>query len=139
MRLGIAGRGDLLPNPQGRCGEAIGFRRDSEPDTIGARGDVMSAKTIEEFGPQFPAPLPQVRQQARLGGSGCRAGGVMDSEGSYSAPGVEIQAKSWLVGVKVFADHIRQKVLTKEYQSFSIGGRGVRVPRTRFIPRSRTT
>ena len=46
--------------------------------------------------------------------------------------GERIKAKSWVVGVKVFADHIWEKVLSKEYQSFSIGGRGVRVPRVRF-------
>ncbi len=38
--------------------------------------------------------------------------------------GERIKAKSWVVGVTVFADHIREKVLSKEYQSFSIGGRG---------------
>ena len=43
-----------------------------------------------------------------------------------------IKAISWVVGVKVFADHIWQKVLSGEYQAFSIGGRGVRVPRVRF-------
>ena len=46
--------------------------------------------------------------------------------------GERIKARSWVVGVKVFADHIWQKVLAGEYQSFSIGGRGVRVPRVIF-------
>ncbi len=46
--------------------------------------------------------------------------------------GEKIKANSWVVGVKVFADHIWQKVLSSEYQSFSIGGRGVLVPRVRF-------
>jgi len=46
--------------------------------------------------------------------------------------GEVIKAVSWVVGVKVFADHIWQKVLSGEYQAFSIGGRGVRVPRVRF-------
>ncbi|MBP7069506.1 MAG: hypothetical protein KBA97_00365 [Methanothrix sp.] len=34
--------------------------------------------------------------------------------------------------MKVFADQIWEKVLSKEYQSFSIGGRGVRVAGVRF-------
>ena len=46
--------------------------------------------------------------------------------------GEVIKAISWVVGVKVFADHIWQKVLSREYQAFSIGGRGLRVPRVRF-------
>lgn len=47
--------------------------------------------------------------------------------------GEKIKANSWVVvGVKTFADHIWQKVLSEEYQSFSIVGRGVRVPRVRF-------
>jgi hypothetical protein len=46
--------------------------------------------------------------------------------------GESIKANSWVVGVKVFADHIWQKVQSGEYRSFSIGGRGVRVARVRF-------
>jgi hypothetical protein len=36
--------------------------------------------------------------------------------------GEKIKANSWIIGVKVFADHIWQKVLSGEYQSFSIKG-----------------
>jgi hypothetical protein len=47
--------------------------------------------------------------------------------------GEKIKANSWVVGVKVFADHIWQKVLPGEYQSLQYrGGRGLRVPRVRF-------
>jgi hypothetical protein len=46
--------------------------------------------------------------------------------------GEKIKANSWVIGVKVFADHIWQKALPGEYQSFSIGERGSRVPRVRF-------
>jgi len=42
--------------------------------------------------------------------------------------GEKINADSWVVGVKVFADHIWQKVLSGEYQSFCIGGRGLQGP-----------
>jgi hypothetical protein len=46
--------------------------------------------------------------------------------------GETIKANSWVVGLKVFVDHIWKTVLSGEYQSFSIGWRGVRVPRVRF-------
>jgi len=46
--------------------------------------------------------------------------------------GESIKTNSWVVGVKVFADHIWQKVLSGEYQAFSIVGRGVRMARVRF-------
>ncbi len=46
--------------------------------------------------------------------------------------GEKIKANSWVVGVKVFAGHIWQKVLSGEYQTFSIGGPVWRVSRVRF-------
>ena len=43
--------------------------------------------------------------------------------------GERIRAGSWVIGVKVFAEGIWQKVRRGEYRAFSIGGEGVRAPR----------
>ena len=43
--------------------------------------------------------------------------------------GEKIKANSWVVGVKVFADHIWQRVQSGEYHASSIVGRGMRIPR----------
>ena len=103
----------------------------AETDTVDAQGDVISDETIEEMAHNFllrsrkfdnrhdwravdAAPVESWIQ---------REATVLLGRGSRPNRG-------W--SVKVFADHIWQKVLSKEYQSFSIGGRGGRVPRVRF-------
>ena len=104
----------------------------AEPDTVDAQGDVMSAETIEEMAHNF-----LLRSRKFDNRHDWRAVDAAPVESWIQREatvllGERIKAKSWVVGVKVFADHIWQKVLSKEYQSFSIGGRGVRVPRIRF-------
>ncbi len=104
----------------------------AEPDTVDAQGDVMSAETIEEMAHNFL--LRSRKFDNRHDWKPVDAAPVeswIQREATVLL-GERIKAKSWVVGVKVFADHIWQKVLSKEYQSFSIGGRGVRVPRVRF-------
>ena len=104
----------------------------AEPDTIDAQGDVMSAETIEEMAHNF---LLRSRKFDNRHDWRTVDAAPVESWIQREATvllGEKIKAKSWVVGVKVFADHIWQKVLSKEYQSFSIGGRGVRVPRVRF-------
>ena len=104
----------------------------AEPDTVDAQGDVMSAETIEEMAHNF-----LLRSRKFDNRHDWRAVDAAPVESWIQREatvllGEKIKAKSWVVGVKVFADHIWEKVLSKEYQSFSIGGRGVRVPRVRF-------
>jgi len=104
----------------------------AEPDTVDAQGDVMSAETIEEMAHNFL--LRSRKFDNRHDWKAVDAAPVeswIQREATVLL-GERIKAKSWVVGVKVFADHIWQKVLSKEFQSFSIGGRGVRVPRVRF-------
>ena len=104
----------------------------AEPDTVDAQGDVMSAETIEEMAHNFL--LRSRKFDNRHDWKAVDAAPVeswIQREATVLL-GEKIKAKSWVVGVKVFADHIWEKVLSKEYQSFSIGGRGVRVPRVRF-------
>jgi len=56
----------------------------------------------------------------------------MDPERGYGARGGEDQGQIMGCRGKGLADHIWQKALAGDYQSFSIGGRGVRVSRVRF-------
>jgi hypothetical protein len=54
----------------------------------------------------------RVRKPARLEGGRCCNGRVLDSEREATILlGEKIKANSWVVGVKVFADQIWQKVL----------------------------
>ena len=104
----------------------------AETDTVDAQGDVMSDETIEEMAHNF-----LLRSRKFDNRHDWRAVDAAPVESWIQREatvllGEKIKAKSWVVGVKVFADHIWQKVLSKEYQSFSIGGRGGRVPRVRF-------
>jgi hypothetical protein len=104
----------------------------AEPDTVDAQGDTMSAETIETMAHNYM--LNSRKFDNRHDWRAVDASPVeswIQREDTILL-GEKIKANSWVIGVKVFADHIWQKVLSKEYQSFSIGGRGVRVPRVRF-------
>ena len=104
----------------------------AEPDTVDAQGDVMSAENIEKMAHNFL--LRSRKFNNRHDWKAVDAAPVESwiQREATVLPGERIKAKSWVVGVKGFADHIWEKVLAGEYQSFSIGGRGVRVPRVRF-------
>lgn len=104
----------------------------AEPDTVDAQGDVMTAETIEAMAHDFM--LYSRKYDERHDWRAVDAAPVeswIQREATVLL-GEAIKAYSWIIGVKVFADHIWQKVLSGEYRSFSIGGRGVRVPRVRF-------
>ena len=96
----------------------------AEPDTVDAQGDVMSAETIEAMAHNYM--LISRKFDNRHDWRAVDAAPVeswIQREATILL-GEKIKANSWVVGVKVFADHIWQKVLSGEYQSFSIGGRG---------------
>ncbi len=104
----------------------------AEPDTADAEGDVMSVETIEEMAHNYM--LDSRKFDNRHDWRAVDAA-LVESWIQREATillGEKIKANSWVIGVKVFADHIWQKILSGEYQAFSIGGRGVRVPRVRF-------
>ncbi|MCX6675437.1 MAG: hypothetical protein NTW84_03355 [Methanothrix sp.] len=91
----------------------------------------MSAETIEANGSQLHAQLPEVRQQARLEGGRCCTCRVQDSEREATILlGEKIKANSWVVGVKVFADHIWQRVQSREYQSLQYRGARFACPKS---------
>ena len=65
----------------------------AEPDTVDAQGDVMSAETIEEMSHNFLLRSRKFDKRHDWREGRCRAGRVLDSEGSYSAPGGEDQGQ----------------------------------------------
>jgi hypothetical protein len=109
----------------------------AEPDTVDAQGDVMSAETIEEMAHNFL--LRSRKFDNRHDWKAVDAAPVESwiSERGYGAPEGEDQGQFLGGRGKGLCRPFWKKVLSKEYQSFIIGGRGVRVPRVRFIPRSR--
>lgn len=104
----------------------------AESDIADAQGDVMSGETIEEMAHNYM--LDSRKHDERHDWRTVDAAPVESWVFRENTVlfGVPIKAISWVIGVKVLADHIWAKVKSGEYQAFSIGGRGVRVPRVRF-------
>ncbi|NPV63665.1 MAG: hypothetical protein HPY61_13760 [Methanotrichaceae archaeon] len=104
----------------------------AEPDTVDAQGDIMTAETIEEMAHNYMLNSRKFDERHDW-----RAVDAVPVESWIQREatillGEAIKACSWVMGVKVFADRIWAKVKSGEYRSFSIGGRGLRVPRIRF-------
>ena len=104
----------------------------AEPDTVDAQGDVMSAETIEAMAHSYMLISRKFDNRHDWRAVDATPVESWIQRETTILLGEEIKANSWVVGVKVFADDIWKKILSGEYQSFSIGGRGVRVPRVRF-------
>ena len=104
----------------------------SESDMVDAQGDVMSARTIEDMAHDY---MIRSRKFDKRHDWKAVAAMLVESwivrEDAYLF-GQLIKAVSWVIGVKVFDDMIWQKVKSGVYKAFSIGGKGVRVPRVRF-------
>lgn len=129
---GIAGEEISCPIFKADMERRLVYSVIAEPDTVDAQGDVMSAETIEAMAHNYM--LNSRKFDNRHDWRAVDAAPVESwiQREATTLLGEKIKANSWVVGVKVFADKIWQKVLAGEYQSFSIGGRGVRVPRVRF-------
>jgi len=104
----------------------------AESDIKDAQGDVMSAETIENMAHDYMLKSRKFDDRHNWRAVDAAIDESRIQRVDTVLLGEVIKAISWVVGVKVFADHIWQKVLSGEYQAFSIGGRGVRVPRVRF-------
>lgn len=104
----------------------------AEPDTVDADGDVMSAEAIEEMAHNYMLDSRKFDNRHDWRAVDAVIVESWIQRKATNLLGEKIKANSWVIGVKVFADHIWQKILSGEYQAFSIGGRGVRVPRVRF-------
>jgi hypothetical protein len=101
----------------------------AEPDTVDAQGDVMSALTIEELAHDYMLNSRKFddRHDERSVDAAPVESWIQREDAVLF--GERIRAGSWVIGVKVWAEGIWQKVRDGEYRAFSIGGEGVRVPR----------
>ena len=104
----------------------------AESGMVDAQGDVMSAQTIEDMAHDFMIRFRRFDERHNW-----RQVAAMPVESwifreDVTLFGQLIKAVSWVIGVKVFDDGIWQKVRSGDYRAFSIGGRGVRIPRIRF-------
>jgi len=104
----------------------------AESDMIDAQGDVMSARTIEDMAHDFmirSRKFDDRHNWKQVAAALVESWVVREDTNLF---GQLVKAVSWVIGVKVFDDGIWQKVLAGLYKAFSIGGKGVRVPRVRF-------
>lgn len=104
----------------------------AQSDMVDAQGDVMSARTIEDMAHDF---MIRSRKFDERHNWKQVAAALVDSwvfREDTTLFGQLIKAVSWVIGVKVFDDVIWQKIKSGVYKAFSIGGKGVRVPRVRF-------
>jgi len=104
----------------------------AESDMIDAQGDVMSARTIEDMAHDFmirSRKFDDRHNWKQVAAALVESWVVREDTNLF---GQLVKAVSWVIGVKVFDDGIWQKVLAGLYKAFSIGGKGVRLPRVRF-------
>jgi hypothetical protein len=104
----------------------------AESDMVDAQLDVMSARTIEEMAHDFMIRSRKFDERHNWKQA---AAALVESwivREDTTLFGQLIKAVSWVIGVKVFDDMIWQKIKSGVYKAFSIGGKGVRVPRVRF-------
>ena len=104
----------------------------AESDISDAQGDVMSAETIEEMAHNYMLNSRKFDERHDWRAIDAAIVESWIQRVDTILFGEPIKAISWVIGVKVFADRIWAKVKSGEYRSFSIGGRGLRVPRIRF-------
>jgi uracil-DNA glycosylase len=104
----------------------------AESDMVDAQLDVMSAQTIEDMAHDFMIRSRKFDERHNWKQA---AAALVESwivREDTTLFGQLIKAVSWVIGVKVFDDMIWQKIKSGVYKAFSIGGKGVRVPRVRF-------
>lgn len=104
----------------------------AESGMVDAQGDVMDARTIEDMAHDF---MIRFRRFDERHNWKQLAAVPVDSwvfHEDVTLFGQLIKAVSWVIGVKVFDDGIWRNVLSGLYKGFSIGGKGVRIPRVRF-------
>jgi len=104
----------------------------AESDMIDAQGDVMSARTIEDMAHDYmirSRKFDDRHNWKQVAAMLVESWIVREDTNLF---GQLVKAISWVIGVKVFDDMIWQKIKSGVYKAFSIGGKGVRVPRVRF-------
>ncbi|RQW78545.1 MAG: hypothetical protein EHM14_11695 [Methanothrix sp.] len=103
----------------------------AEPDVEDLQGDIMSAAEIENMAHDFAARVREFRDRHT---SRRVAAVLVENEIAkvdYEWLGQKIKKGSWIVGVRVLDDRIWSLVKSGVYRAFSIGGRGIRLERTR--------
>lgn len=104
----------------------------AESDMIDAQGDVMNARTIEDMAHDYmirSRKFDDRHNWKQVAAMLVESWIVREDTNLFGQP---VKAISWVIGVKVFDDMIWQKIKSGVYKAFSIGGKGVRVPRVRF-------
>jgi uracil-DNA glycosylase len=104
----------------------------AESDMIDAQGDVMNARTIEDMAHDYmirSRKFDDRHNWKQVAAMLVESWIVREDTNLF---GQLVKAISWVIGVKVFDDVIWQKIKSGVYKAFSIGGKGVRVPRVRF-------
>jgi len=96
-----------------------------EPDTVDSQGDTISADEIEKAAHRFLV-------KSRVVGDRHSKKAKAEVVESYIAPidfewgGQKVKKGSWVLGVHISDDRLWNAVKKGEYQSFSVGGFGVR-------------
>jgi len=104
----------------------------AESDMVDAQGDVMSARTIEDMAHDYmirSRKFDDRHNWKQVAAMLVESWIVREDTILFGQP---VKAISWVIAVKVFDDVIWQKIKSGVYKAFSIGGKGVRVPRVRF-------
>ena len=104
----------------------------AESDMVDAQGDVMSARTIEDMAHDYmirSRKFDDRHNWKQVAAMLVESWIVREDTTLFGQP---VKAISWVIAVKVFDDVIWQKIKSGVYKAFSIGGKGVRVPRVRF-------
>ncbi|OPY55506.1 MAG: Uracil DNA glycosylase superfamily protein [Methanosaeta sp. PtaU1.Bin060] len=104
----------------------------AESGMVDAQGDVMNARTIEDMAHDFMVRFRRFDERHNWKPVEALPVESWVFREDVTLFGQLIKAVSWVIGVKVFDDRIWQKVLSGLYKGFSIGGKGVRIPRVRF-------
>lgn len=103
----------------------------SEPDTVDLQGDVLSREEIARMARNFVEYVREFRDRhtsRKVKVEIVRSWIAEKDEWMY---GQLVKAGSWLLLVRVLDDEVWGKIKAGVYRAFSIGGRGIRIERTR--------
>lgn len=104
----------------------------AESGMVDTQGDVMDAQTIEDMAHNFMMRFRSFDERHNWKQVEALPVESWVFKEDVTLFGQLIKAVSWVIGAKVFDDGIWQKVESRLYKGFSIGGKGVRTPRVRF-------
>jgi len=103
----------------------------SEPDTVDLQGDVLSREEIARMARNFVEYVREFRDRHTSRKVKVEIVRSWIAEKDNWMHGQLVKAGSWLLCVRVLDDEVWGKIKAGIYRAFSIGGRGVRIERTR--------